>query len=178
VTDRILVAGLGNVLMSDDGIGPYCVQHLSARYEFPAHVEVADLGTPGLDLALHLSSADIVLVIDALRDAPPGTIAVYDFAAVFTRRTGTRLETHSPALEESILIARLAAERPRDVRLIGLAGESFEHGTALSPGVRARIPSLIDAVLAELTDVGVGWTPLRTAVPRAAWWEHPPAAEL
>jgi hydrogenase maturation protease len=154
--------------MSDDAIGPYCAQRLMAGYKFPQHVEVADLGTPGLDLAVHLSSADIVLLIDAVRGCAPGTIAIYDSAAVFTGRHGARLETHSPALEESILIARLAGNRPRDVRLIGLAGARFDHGTTLTPEVRARIPSLVDTVLAELTGLGACWTQRSRVLPLEA----------
>lgn len=171
MNERILVAGLGNVLMSDDAIGPYCVQHLLANFDFPSGVEVVDLGTPGLDLTLHLSSADIVFVIDALRSAAPGTIAIYGDAAVSRSSDGVRLETHSPALAESIFVARLSGDRPRDVRLIGLAGASYEHGTALTPDVRARIPCLAEAVLRELTALQVPWTHRAPAVPPDVWWE-------
>jgi hydrogenase maturation protease len=104
--------------MRDDGLGPYCVHQLMAHYDFPPDVEVADLGTPGLDLALHLSGADRVLIIDALRGDQPGTIAAYDVTAGGPGRLGARLEPHSPALDESILIARLSgassARRPLD----------------------------------------------------------------
>jgi hydrogenase maturation protease len=171
VSHRVLVAGLGNVLMGDDAIGPYCARHLMAHYQFPPQVEVADLGTPGLDLALHLSAVDVVLLIDALRGIEQDTIAVYDRAALCDGRHLTRLDTHSLAVAESIFIARLAGDRPFDVRLIGLAGVSFEHGTRLSPKVRARIPSLIQAVLAELTARNVRWTRRARPLPLNAWWE-------
>lgn len=168
---RVLVAGLGNVLMSDDAIGPYCAQYLLAHYEFPPDVEVADLGTPGLDLTLHLAGADMVLIVDALRGASPGTIAAYDCAAVLAGRHGERLDTHSPAIEESILVARLSGPRPYDVRVIGLAGMSFDQGTALTPAIHARIPALGDAVLAELATLDVRWVPRATPQPVNAWWE-------
>jgi hydrogenase maturation protease len=171
VSQRILVAGLGNVLMSDDAIGPYCVHQLLGQYEFPAEVEVADLGTPGLDLALHFSSADTVLIIDSPRGIEPDTIAIYDASALCDGRHMTRLDTHSPAVAEWIFIARLAGDRPFEVRLIGLSGVSFEHGTRLSPNVRARIPSVIHAVLAELTARNVQWTPRARSLPLSAWWE-------
>jgi hydrogenase maturation protease len=173
VTPRILVAGIGNVLLSDDAIGPYCARHIAAHYEFPSHVEVTDLGTPGLDLAVHLSNADVVLLIDALHDGEPATIAVYDLAVASGRR-GARLDTHAPALEESILIARLAGSRPRDVRLIGLNGVNFEQGTTLSPEVRAQIPSLAESVLAELTRLNVNWIQRAQAAPLDVWWEFRP----
>jgi hydrogenase maturation protease len=173
VSLRILVAGIGNVLMSDDGIGPCCTRHLMAGFEFPPNVEVADLGTPGLDLALHFAEADIVLLIDALRGIVPGTIERYDDSAVSAGRSGTRLETHSPALQESILIARLAGNRPRDVRLVGLSGANFDHGTALTAAIRLQIPSLIDAVLDELTRLGVRWSRRSEVATPDLWWEQP-----
>lgn len=171
MSERILVAGLGNVLMSDDAIGPYCVAHLQANYEFPEHVDVADLGSPGLDLTLHLSAADIVIAIDALRGVAPGSLHVLDRAALLSGRCDVRLDTHAPALEESILIAHLSGTRPLEVTLVGLGGASFDHGTGLSGPVHARIPALGDLVLAQLTAAGVTW---RRREPEAApdvWWE-------
>jgi hydrogenase maturation protease len=172
VSGRILVAGLGNVLMSDDAIGPYCTQCLLATCEFPEHVDVADLGTPGLDLTLHLSSADVVIAIDALRGVEPGTLHVFDRAALLSGRRDTRLDTHAPALEESILIAQLAGGRPYDVRLVGLGGASFGYGTTMSAMARAGIAALGDRVLAELTSLGVAWRPRRYPARPHIWWER------
>src|SRR6266508_490834 len=63
----IRVLGIGNVLMGDDGFGPYVVEALGARYEFPDNVSVIDVGTPGLDLAPFLIGADAIIVIDTVR---------------------------------------------------------------------------------------------------------------
>jgi hydrogenase maturation protease len=171
VSGRVLVAGLGNVLMSDDAIGPYCTHYLLANYEFPADVDVADLGTPGLDLTLHLSSAEVVIAIDALRGVAPGTVQVFERAALLNRRQDARLDTHAPALEESILVAELAGDRTLDVRLVGLGGASFEYGTALSPMVLGRIAALGERVLAELTSLGVAWRPRPERGTLDVWWE-------
>ncbi len=99
---------------------------------FPPNVEVADLGGPGLDLAVHVSSADVVLLVDALRGAPPGTIEVHDLTAEGPSAPNVRLDTHAPGIRASIQTARLEAGKPGHARLIGLAGLSFEHGTHLS----------------------------------------------
>lgn len=168
---RILVAGLGNVLMSDDAIGPYCAEYLLAHVEFPETVEVADLGSPGLDLTLHLSSADIVIAIDALRGVEPGSLHVFDRTMLLSGRCDARLDTHAPALEESILIAHLSGDRPHDVRLVGLGGASFDHGTALSPVAQARIAALADLVLEQLTALGVAWRRRGPPAESRVWWE-------
>jgi hydrogenase maturation protease len=168
---RVLVAGLGNVLMSDDAIGPFCIQQLLACYHFPAHVAVEDLGTPGLDLALHLSSADVVVAVDALRGVEPGSVHVFDRSALLSGGHENRLDTHAPALEESLLIAQLAGDRPADVRLVGLGGATFEHGTRLSPIVRATMAPLCERVLLELTTLGVEWHPRQQCDRPDIWWE-------
>jgi hydrogenase maturation protease len=150
---RVLVAGLGNVLMGDDALGPYCIGQLLARYEFAPGVDVVDLGAPGLNLAHHLASADYVLAIDALRGVAPGTLAVYDDASIANAgrsSPGVRLESHSPALAESLAIARLTAERPKEMRLIGLGGACFDFGAAMTPAIRERVPALAALALEEL----------------------------
>ncbi len=170
---RLLVAGLGHVLMSDDAIGPYCAAHLLANYTFPDDVDIADLGTPGLDLALHLSGADIVIAIDALRGVVPGTLGVFDHGAVLGGRAAPRLDSHAPALEASVAMAHLAGDRPFDVTLVGLGGASFEHGAGLSPIVRGRIGGLVERVLVELTNRGVAWRARAPGAPSQVWWEAP-----
>ena len=155
---RILLAGIGNVRRGDDAIGPACVHHLLAHVRFPPDVEVADLGPPGLALALHLAAADVVVFVDSLRGPAPGTIAAYDDAALAFVARAPRLDAHGPALTESVFIARLAGGKPHDVRLIGLAGACFDPGAPVTPMVRARVPALSERVLAELAGLHVEWT--------------------
>jgi hydrogenase maturation protease len=171
VTNRILIAGLGNVLMSDDAIGPYCAEYLRANYEFDDCVEVADLGSPGLDLTLQITASDVVIAIDSLRGVEPGSLHVFDQSTLLSRRHDTRLDTHAPALEESILIAHLSGDRPREVRLVGLGGVGFDHGTALSDLVLQRMPALAELVLAQLTILGVPWRARHAPVAPDVWWD-------
>ena len=87
------------------------------------------------------------MLVDALRGAAPGAITIYDFGAVLTSRHAARVETHSLALQESILMARLARDRPHDVRLIGpanaldllLSGRKIDAAEALRLGLVQRV---------------------------------------
>jgi len=63
---KVLIGGIGNVLLGDDGVGPYGARLLAARYEFDDGVEVADLGTPALDLIDQISGKDAVILIDSI----------------------------------------------------------------------------------------------------------------
>jgi hydrogenase maturation protease len=173
MSHRILVAGLGNVLMNDDAVGPYCVEYLLAHYEFGPDVAVVDLGTPGLDLALHVAVADVVLAIDAVRSVKPGIVQVFDRSALNIGAHGVRVDTHALALEEAIALVELVRGTPLDVALIGCGGAHFEHGTGLSPVVREQIGTLAQTVIDELERRGVPCprrNPVGTADP---WWERP-----
>jgi hydrogenase maturation protease len=173
VKRRVLVAGLGNVLLSDLGIGPYCARCLIARYEFPPSVQVMDLGTPGLDLALYFSRTNTAILIDALQGPAPGTIETYSNEDVTESTRALRIGTRSPAFAASVLTARLAWGRPHEVKLIGMVGESFRYGAGLTPGVRARIPALLGRVLNELTKLDVNWRPRPGTEHIGLWSEEP-----
>jgi len=78
VSRRIGVLGIGNVLMGDDGIGPFIVKILEARYEFPPDVILHDLGTPGLGITSFFADYDAVILLDAVSaNAPAGEVRLY-----------------------------------------------------------------------------------------------------
>ena len=59
----LAVIGLGNVLLGDDGFGPFVVELLRRRYGFPPAVELLDLGTPGLGLVTYVHGHDAVVIV-------------------------------------------------------------------------------------------------------------------
>ena len=61
---RILVAGIGNLLLQDDGLGPQAIAQLRAQYEFGDEVELLDLGTPTLDFVDYLRRREVLVLID------------------------------------------------------------------------------------------------------------------
>jgi hydrogenase maturation protease len=95
----IRVLGLGNVLMSDDGFGPFVIRVLEANYDCPAGVEFVDVGTPGLDLTPFLLGADAVIFVDTVTShGVPGEIRLYDRQAILRVPPQTRTGGHDPAL--------------------------------------------------------------------------------
>ena len=63
---RVLIAGIGNVLLGDDGLGPYVLHQLEAAYTFEEGVKLEDLGTPALDFIDHLAGLDALIVVDSV----------------------------------------------------------------------------------------------------------------
>lgn len=69
MTPRILIAGIGNILLHDDGLPPQAIAQLRTPYEFGDEIELLDLGTPTLDFVNYLRGRDILVLIDALARA-------------------------------------------------------------------------------------------------------------
>ena len=71
---RILVLGVGNILLRDEGVGVRVVERLQADYSFSPNVSLLDGGTLGIKLMEAISSSDVLIVVDAvLNGHPPGT---------------------------------------------------------------------------------------------------------
>jgi hydrogenase maturation protease len=113
VSGRILVAGIGNIFLGDDGFGCEVVRRLAGR-ELPGGIEVVDFGTRGLDLAyaLHDDYETIVFVDATPRGEEPGT--VYLIEAEVPEEGEVALDTHGMDPVNVIRLARiLGAEIPR-----------------------------------------------------------------
>lgn len=155
MTGSILVLGIGNLLMADDGIGVRVVQGLADRYRFPAGVAVLDGGTLGLDLLQRLEGVERLLVVDAVETGDkPGTMV---------RLTGddiplaleTKVSPHQMGLKDLLTVAALQGHVPREMVLWGVQPASIELDMALTPAVAETLPLLEEEVLRELAVWGV-----------------------
>ena len=153
---RITVGGIGNVLLGDDGVGPYVVSLLDERYSFPEYVELIDFGTPSLDLLEHVADAEAVILIDAAKNGDsPGTLTTYDKGDVLRFDPAPRLDPHSPALGATLAAAELLGNVPASFVLIGITPESIGEGPWLSPAVIDGAEAAVDCVIAQLRRLGV-----------------------
>jgi hydrogenase maturation protease len=168
---KVLIGGIGNVLLGDDGVGPYVVRHLAARYEFEDGVEIADLGTPALDLIDQLTANDAVIFIDSIdTEAVPGAVILYRKADIMRLCPAVRMDPHSPALVDALLSAELFGVAPADVLLVGIKAESFEVSCSLSKPVEAALDRAIAEVLSELDRLGVEHRRREHPSVLGIWW--------
>jgi len=147
--DPILVLGLGNILLRDEGVGVRVVQAMAAA-ALPPGIEVFDGATAGVDLVDVLADRRKVVVIDAMdgEDAP-GTVrrlAPEDLAP----RCDGGLSLHEVGLMEALTLARHMGRLPAEVVIFGIKPEVVEPGLKLSPRLSALVPRIVELVLEEV----------------------------
>lgn len=151
----VLVLGIGNLVMSDDGVGVRVVQKLQRSYQFPENVEVLDGGTLGLDLLPKLEGVEHLIVVDAVETGQePGTCV---------RLTGeelpialeTKVSPHQMGLKDLLAVSQLMGHSPRQMVLIGVQPGSIEMDTELTPEVEEKVDVLIANILKELESFGI-----------------------
>ena len=162
----LLVLGLGNVLLQDDGVGSAAVALLLDRYDAPAGVRVLDGGTLGLSLLPYLEDAENVILVDAIRtDAAAGTLVRLDGDDVLPA-VATRLSPHQVGVLDLLDGARWRGRYPSHIALAGIVPGGFELSLGLSPAVAATLPDLVDMVVGEAEQLGFPFTPRVAAPPR------------
>jgi hydrogenase maturation protease len=156
---RILVAGIGNVFLADDGFGVAVAQALAER-ALPAGVDVVDFGIRGMDLAYALGRGyDAAVLVDATpRGGEPGTVYAIEVEDI---PDDVPLETHAMDPVRVLALARsLGAEPPRTVvvgcePLVCMTGEEEDVVVELSPpvaGAVGRAVDMVEELVAELRD--------------------------
>jgi len=172
---RVVVVGIGNVLNSDDGLGPFVARTLSGGWDLVGDAEVLDAGTPGLDLVSLLHGAEAAVFVDAVRDkGAPGDVKRYDRASLLKGGTKTVMSPHEPGLRDALLAMEFQGGGPADVTLWGSIPESVELGTTLTRTVRGAVPAVIDGVLGELRRLGIEAHRLERPRDPDIWWERQP----
>lgn len=176
---RVLIGGIGNVLLGDDGVGPYVVRVLESRYSFGDGVEIADLGTPALDLTHRIVGLQALILVDSVAgDDPPGTIVLYRKADIVRETPTQRLDPHSPALSECLMAAEMLGASPEYVLLVGIAGKSYEPGRPLSDPVRQSVEQAIEVIVRELKRLDFDSKKRRSPNDARIWWTDTPAIEI
>ncbi len=152
---KILVLGLGNTILQDDGLGVRAVERLMAEYDLPAEVEVLDGGVMGLDLLSRLEDITSLLIIDAIRAGlPPGTPIRLAGDAI-PAALAQKMSMHQAGLQDLLAVSVFRGTLPPRVVLYGLEPEIIGWGNELSPNIAPQIDKLVDSVVQELRDWGV-----------------------
>jgi hydrogenase maturation protease len=156
---NIAVFGIGNILLSDDGVGVHAIQKLSNEYAFPDSVELIDGGTKGLDLLPLFENRDKILIADAANfRKEPGTIDIVegDKIPAFLSK---KLSVHQIGLQDTLFAAKLMDIIHSEMCLIGIQPKSMETSIELSEEVKSQFEPFLNAILQKLKEWGVEAVP-------------------
>ena len=151
----VLVLGIGNLVMSDDGVGVKVVQKLQREYLFPDFVDIMDGGTLGLDILPRLEGIERLIVVDAVETGDiPGTL-VRLVGDEIPLALETKVSPHQMGLKDLLSVSMLMGHAPREMVLVGVQPGSIEMGTELTPEVGVQVDAMLDLILNELAEWGI-----------------------
>jgi len=147
---KIIVLGVGNELLSDEGIGVHVIKALQKESSLPLEVEVMEGGTDGFGLINIIIETDRLIVIDSIKGGcEPGTL--YKFDIEDTPGTPDLFKTSGQQIGilEVINLSSLIGKTPKTT-VIGIEPRSVATGMEFSQEVRAKIPRVIELVKEEI----------------------------
>jgi hydrogenase maturation protease len=146
---NVLVLGIGNPLLGDDGFGVEVVRRLQEQ-KWPAFVEFLDGGTAGLSLLPHLDERSHVLVADAMDfGGRPGEVIRLRSSEIPACR-GLKLSEHQVTFHEVLALMDLLEFKPRDLLFVGVQPRSTRWGDPISREVEAAIPGVMEEIGRQL----------------------------
>jgi hydrogenase maturation protease len=150
----VLVLGLGNVLLGDDGLGAAALARIERDYRIPPDVRLEEGGTLGLSLLSLITESDHVILVDAIRaDGPPGTLVRLDGRDV-RDAVWDRLSPHQVGVADLLDAAYLVNRYPATVRLLGLVPDTIDLAVVRSSAVEQALDELVAAVVREVQSLG------------------------
>lgn len=151
---KILVAGIGNRLMSDDGIGSVVAEELSKQIKLE-NVDIIDYGISAIALLHDLANYEHVIIIDAIqRGDTPGSmyhirLTAEDIIAIDSENVTDffHLSFHEVDIERILAFAKAIGNLPLTIEIIGIEPKIIDPGLNLSTEVRQKIPTIKKLVL-------------------------------
>lgn len=152
---RVVVLGVGNILLMDEGVGVRVVEKLEAEYTLPEGVVVIDAGTSAMEILEDLENLDLLVIADAVfAHQEPAALVRLDGDAVpaFFQRN---MSPHQVGLSDVLAALEFNDRQPKKTVICGIKPVSMQLGMELTPAVAEKLPALLDMVLGELRAAGL-----------------------
>ena len=169
-TAATLILGIGNTLLSDEGVGIHALNLLQLNYPDLPGVTFIDGGTLSFTLATYIEDCDELIVLDAAElNSPPGTVKTMAGEDMDTFLGAARRSPHEVGLLDLFDIARLTETLPRNRALIGIQPDRIEWGMHPTPAVGAALGIAVSKAINLLSE----WHQAQTQLEGGC--EEPPA---
>lgn len=158
MTDKardVTLLGLGNILLSDDGVGVHVARQLASSPDSPPGLRAIDGGNLGFRLMDVLKQSDSVLIVDAARlDAAPGAMRVLERRELCGHvARGRRMSAHEAGLLDLLTLAQIDGWTPRRLALLGIEPQRIDWGEQLSETLARQLPLACRAAI----DIVLSW---------------------
>ena len=156
----IVLLGVGNILLTDEGFGVHVVNQLREDYVFNPPITILDGGTMGMELLTYMRGMTKLLLVDAINGGDaPGT--VYEFPheemnSYFTEA----ISVHEVGMQDILRIRTLQEDPLEDAVVIGVEPENLELGLDLSETTQVVVKDVKERILAVLASWNVTATPV------------------
>jgi hydrogenase maturation protease len=148
IPPRVVVIGVGNLLMKDEGIGIHALKALR-EFALPRNIELIDGGTSP-DLIACTGNCEKLIIIDAARaGGEPGSI--YRFSPEdLSAEPEALASAHELGVPQNLALMSLLGHQPSEIIIIGIEPGEISPGLELSAGLRQKMPDIVKTVLKEL----------------------------
>ena len=138
--NEIVLLGVGNILLTDEGLGVHVVKDLKESFTFTPTITIIDGGTMGMELLTYMRGMKKILLVDAINGGePPGT--VYEFPHKELEQYFTEhISVHEVGMQDILRIRAIQEEPLEDAVVIGVEPESLEIGFEPSEVVQRALP--------------------------------------
>ena len=159
-SNPIVLLGVGNILLTDEGFGVHVVNQLREDYVFNPPITILDGGTMGMELLTYMRGMTKLLLVDAINGGDaPGT--VYEFPheemnSYFTEA----ISVHEVGMQDILRIRALQEDPLEDAVVIGVEPENLELGLDLSETTQVVVKDVKERILAVLASWNVTATPV------------------
>ncbi len=161
-TTNTLILGIGNTLLSDEGVGIHMLGYLRKHFPELPDVSYLDGGTLSFTLAPWIEDAGNLVVVDAAElNHSPGTVEVFEGEAMDRFAGKTKRSVHEVSLGDLLSIAHLTDALPANRALVAIQPGNIDWGSTLSGTVERALPEAAHQVIRLIRE----WTPEKNQLP-------------
>ena len=159
-SNPIVLLGVGNILLTDEGFGVHVVNQLREDYVFNPPITILDGGTMGMELLTYMRGMTKLLLVDAINGGDaPGTVYEFPYEEMNSYFTEA-ISVHEVGMQDILRIRTLQEDPLEDAVVIGVEPENLELGLDLSETTQVVVKDVKERILAVLASWNVTATPV------------------